>query len=344
MRHHYLMVLAAAHAAKAPPQKPVAVCVTGLARAFHAVDRVHRNIWSHMVWPIVPEADVFFVLDDATAGRAGVRAGQASDTHIKEEARTLWRPVYDVALRSRGIEESLSMCHGAIVARERFLRKNYTWVLRLRPDATYRTHLPSYDEWPLASNVAWAPAVGGGEGACSRGVVQDAETRGVCVDDGWALMGRKAADAYFFGSEWPARHSQTTDCHQTHCAECRLGCALFRAGVRAGSINIELHLERPESVGGSYAPTAKRDAVDVAAETAIKAALNGAGAADLAARFATSVDGRHALAFLVGEVCRGAYVQVPFTASASIGAAPAIHGFAAPLWTAASGCPGPPSS
>ena len=76
------------------------------------------------------------------------------------------------------------------------------------------------------------------------------------MDDGWALMGRKAADAYFFGSEWPARHSQTTDCHQTHCAECRLGCALFRAGVRAGSVNIDLHLERPESVGGSYAAEA----------------------------------------------------------------------------------------
>ena len=235
------------------------------------------------------------------------------------------------------------MCHGAIVARERFLRRNYTWVLRLRPDATYRTHLPSYDEWPRASNVAWAPAIGGGDGACSRGVVRDAETRGVCVDDGWALMGRRAADAYFFGSEWPARHSQTTDCHQTHCAECRLGCALFRAGVRAGSVNIDLHLERPESVGGSYAATAKRDAVDVAGDTAIKAALNGAGAADLAARFPRNLES-HALAFLVGEVCRGAYVQVPFTSNAATGAAPAIHGFAAPLWTAASGCPGPPSS
>ena len=160
MRHHYLMLVVLTQAAKAPPNKPIAVCVTGLARAFHAIDRVHRNIWSHMIWPIVSEADVFFVLDDATAGRAGVRAGQLSDTHIKEEARTLWRPVYDVALRSRGIEESLSMCHGAIVARERFLRRNYTWVLRLRPDATYRTHLPSYDEWPLAKNVAWAPAIG----------------------------------------------------------------------------------------------------------------------------------------------------------------------------------------
>ena len=338
----FLLVLAAAHAAKAPPQKPVAVCVTGLARAFHAVDRVHRNIWAHMIWPIVAEADVFFALDDATAGRAGVRAGQKSDNGIAEEARTLWRPVYDVALRSRGIEESLSVCHGAIVARERFLRRNYTWVLRLRPDATYRTHLPSYDEWPRASNVAWAPAIGGGDGACSRGVVRDAETRGVCVDDGWALMGRKAADAYFFGSEWPARHSITKDCHQTHCAECRLGCALFRAGVRAGSINIDLHLERPESVGGSYAAVAKRDAVDVAADTAVKAALNGAGAADLAARFPRNLES-HALVFLVGEVCRGAYVQVPFGAGASKGAAPAIHGFAAPLWTAASGCPGPPS-
>ena len=118
---------------------------------------------------------------------------------------------------------------------------------------------------------------------------------------------------------------------------------MFRAGVRAGSVNIELHLERPETVGGSYAAVAKRDAVDVAADTAIKAALNGAGAADLARRF-TSVRGGHALAFLVGEVCRGAYVQVPFTAGASVNAAPAIHGFAAPLWSAASGCPGPPSS
>jgi hypothetical protein len=87
-----------------------------------------------------------------------------------------------------------------------------------------------------------------------------------------------------------------------------------------------------------------RGAVDVAADTAIKAALNGAGAADLAARFAAARLESHALVFLVGEVCRGAYVQVPFTASASIGAAPAIHGFAAPLWSAASGCPGPPSS
>ena len=45
----FLLVLAAARAAKAPPNKPVAVCVTGLARAFHAVDRVHRNIWAHMI-------------------------------------------------------------------------------------------------------------------------------------------------------------------------------------------------------------------------------------------------------------------------------------------------------
>ena len=120
---------------------------------------------------------------------------------------------------------------------------------------------------------------------------------------------------------------------------------MFRAGVRAGSVNIDLHLERPETVGGSYAAVVKRDAVDVAGDTAIKAALNGAGAADLVKRFAgASVDGRHALVFLVGEVCRGAYVQVPFTESARAGAAPAIHGFAAPLWTAASGCPGPPSS
>ena len=119
---------------------------------------------------------------------------------------------------------------------------------------------------------------------------------------------------------------------------------MFRAGVRAGSVNIDLHLERPETVGGSYAAVAKRDAVDVAADTAIKAALNGAGAADLAARFASSHLESHALAFLVGEVCRGAYVQVPFTSNAAAGAAPAIHGFAAPLWTAASGCPGPPSS
>ena len=42
----------------------------------------------------------------------------------------------------------------------------------------------------------------------SRGVVQDAETKGVCVDDGWALMSRKAADAYFYGREWPARLSR----------------------------------------------------------------------------------------------------------------------------------------
>ena len=118
---------------------------------------------------------------------------------------------------------------------------------------------------------------------------------------------------------------------------------MFRAGVRAGSVNIELHLERPESVGGSYAAEAKRDAVDVAADTAIKAALNGAGAADLAARFPRNLES-HALAFLVGEICRGTYVQVPFTKSAEAGAAPAIHGFAAPLWTAASGCPGPPPS
>ena len=117
---------------------------------------------------------------------------------------------------------------------------------------------------------------------------------------------------------------------------------MFRAGVRAGSVNIDLHLERPESVGGSYAAVVKRDAVDVAADTAIQAALNGAGAADLVKRFPRGES--HALAFLVGEVCRGAYVQVPFTAGASKGAAPAIHGFAAPLWTAASGCPGPPSS
>ena len=74
-----MVVLAAARAAKTPPNKPIAVCVTGLARAFHAVDRVHRNIWSHMIWPIINEADVFFVLDDActpagTPVSCGIRA------------------------------------------------------------------------------------------------------------------------------------------------------------------------------------------------------------------------------------------------------------------------------
>jgi len=345
MRHRCVLLAWTAHAAKDPQNKPVAICVTGLARAFHAVPRVHRSIWAHMVWPIIDEADVFFALDDISAGRAGVHSNQVSDATVAAEAQSLWRPVYDVALASRGLEESLAVCHGAIAARERFLRRNYTWVLRLRPDATYRTHLPPYDEWPTARmNVAWAPAIGAGAGACSRGVVADAETKGVCVDDGWSLMSRQAADAYFYGREWPARHAEGTNCHQTNCAECRLGCALFRAGVRAGSLSIELHLERPESINGAYAATAKRDAVDAAADRAVRAALNGAGAADLAHRFAAAhlIHGHHALKFLAVEACRGAYVQVPFAATAAAGASTQVHGFDAPLWTAASGCPGPP--
>ena len=140
MRHRCVLLAWTAHAAKDPQNKPVAICVTGLARAFHAVPRVHRSIWAHMVWPIIDEADVFFALDDISAGRAGVRSNQVSDATVAAEAQSLWRPVYDVALASRGLEESLAVCHGAIAARERFLRRNYTWVLRLRPDATYRTH------------------------------------------------------------------------------------------------------------------------------------------------------------------------------------------------------------
>ena len=44
-----------------------------------------------------------------------------------------------------------------------------------------------------------------------------------------------------------------------------------------------------------------------------------------------------------GRLRRGAYVQVPFTQRGG-GRGAGDPGFAAPLWTAASGCPGPPSS
>ena len=209
------------------------------------------------------EADVFFVLDDATAGRAGVRAGQLSDTHIKEEARTLWRPVYDVALRSRGIEESLSNVPrghrgaGAVFKKELHLGVAFE-AGRDVPDA-----FTTIQRVAPCANVAWAPAIGGGDGACSRGVVRDAETRGVCVDDGWALMSRRAADAYFSEASGPRGiHKQRTATRRT-APSAAWGVPLFRAGVRAGSVNIDLHLERPETVGGrAYAATAKRvDAV-----------------------------------------------------------------------------------
>lgn len=96
---------------KTPRLKPVAVCVSGLTRAFYATRRIHVNAWSHMVWPIVSEADVFFVLDATTPGRSGVRgridAATASD--LAAEAKKLWRPVYDARLESTGLDESLAL-------------------------------------------------------------------------------------------------------------------------------------------------------------------------------------------------------------------------------------------
>ena len=81
-----------------------------------------------MVWPIVDEADVFFVLDDATPGRAGARADrgeEAARAAVAAEARRLWRPVYDLSLQSRGLEESLVACRGVIEAREAARRRAY---------------------------------------------------------------------------------------------------------------------------------------------------------------------------------------------------------------------------
>jgi len=256
------------------PKKPVAVCVSGLARAFYAVPRVQRNAWSHMVWPIVEEANVFFVLDASTRGRTGGVVDAAAAAALEREARALWRPVYDVALESAGLEESLAACFGAIAGRERARRRAYAWVLRLRPDATYGQALPRYSAFPdLAPGaaVAWAAYLGGA--TCGRGVPADFDRTGACLDDNWALLSRGAADAYFFGREWPLRGERAPDCVQTGCAECRLGCALRRAGARPGSVDVRLALERPRA-DGFYATDGPATAVDLAAAGIVEARLN----------------------------------------------------------------------
>ena len=317
------------------PKKPVAVCVSGLARAFYAVPRVQRNAWSHMVWPIVEEADVFFVLDASTRGRTGGVVDAAAAAALAREARALWRPVYDVALESAGLEESLAACFGAIAGRERARRRAYAWVLRLRPDATYGQALPPYPAFPdLAPGaaVAWAAYLGGA--TCGRGVPADFDRTGACLDDNWALLSRGAADAYLFGREWPLRGERAPDCVQTGCAECRLGCALRRAGARPGSVDVRLALERPRA-DGSYAADGPATAVDLAAAAIVEARLAGAGDdADAAAAWrAAALAKAKVLKFLVVEVCAGGYVQVPYAPGASDGAAAAVHGIPAPLAT-----------
>lgn len=244
-------------------EAPVAICISGLARSF-VVGRVRRNIWAHAIWPIVDAADVFLALDDDHSGRK-YEPTRAEPDWATATANLL-KPVYWARLRaSDGLAESLRVCRSLVEAREATRGQRYAWIVRLRPDAVHRKALPPFDDWPKLKSDArlvWSTYIGGA--SCARSVPPPGG-KGVCLDDNFALMTRNALDAYF--GAWPAR-----DC-LAKCNECRLGCALRRAGVRVGSIGVDFKLERGR-------PRVRNASADVAS-TAPLDALAGAVIRDL---------------------------------------------------------------
>lgn len=195
-----------------------------------------------MVWPILLDADVFFAIDEEHAGRKYDEMIPSSENWSRE-AQSLFEPVYSARLRaSESLAESMLLCRSLVLAREESRGGDrYEWILRLRPDAVYRRAVPPLSSWPRLrrdASVVWSTYVGGP--GCSRSVPKEAEAKGVCLDDNFALMSRPAFEAYF--GPWPK-----TGCRPEKCNECRLGCALHNASVRVGSLPIDFRLMRGPS-------------------------------------------------------------------------------------------------
>ncbi|KAJ1447298.1 hypothetical protein M885DRAFT_543295 [Pelagophyceae sp. CCMP2097] len=342
--------------------RPVAVCISGLARSFGAADSdVQLNIWASMVLPIRREADVFFAVDASQQGSKYVDDGGAwaRARRTADGARRLFRPEAATFAPSASLAESLARCMAHVAARERARGRKYVWVVRLRPDATYGGCLPPYADWPrlaAGARVAWGTYLGRD---CSRGYPRQAAQRGVCVDDNFAVMSRGAADAYF--GTWPGGKVASKDCHtaKSGCAECRLGCALRRAGIRVGSLNVNLQLERPQSTRpGRANEAAPRPQTRVArlaghARNVTVAAPATAPRSTDAAAFASFltdvwplVSAKERIGFVVVEPCGDALVQIDYAPQAKHAAAPAkVHGLDAPHATRDNdwrGCAVPP--
>lgn len=349
-------------------RRPVAVCISGLARSFKA-RRVRRSIWAHMVWPIIEAAEVFWAIDESHAGRKYM-ATEATEGW-REEALALFAPVYATRLEaSESLHESLGVCRALVTARESERSERFRWVLRLRPDATYRRALPPLARWPPLADDArlvWSTYIGGP--SCSRSVPKNAAAKGVCLDDNFALMTRAALDVYF--APWPR---DADDCQPALCTECRLGCALKQAGIRVGSLPVDLRLHRgePKLANKTRDKADDPDVLDRLADRVIaKYELeeeNRRVQDDqvLADDFADAhrrglLKAKHFILFLSVEPCRDGLVQLSYeTASREIGVQHAaaslpvpdategtVHGLPAPLadshndWL---GCAPPPWS
>jgi len=233
--------------------KRIAIVLSGLRRSF-VYPLVYQNIWTHIVWPIVDVSEVFFALDFDHSGRKYTNYDQNTvDPTEWEKIIALFRPVYIARLlSSRDLSESLRVGRNLIEAREEIRGQRFLWIIRLRPDATYGKVLPPWSEWPISQvakqlSVVWSTSIGG---SCSRSIPRDAHRLGVCLDDNFAIMSRSALKVYV--SKWPSRHDtssqrwcQLFEASTPNCVECRLGCALFLAGVHVGALDIEINLERP---------------------------------------------------------------------------------------------------
>lgn len=218
-------------------QPSVAACISGLARSW-VTSEVRRSIWAHMIWPILGDTDVFFAIDDSHSGRK-YEPSEPNTANWRNEAYALFAPVYAARMAaSESLGESLALCRSLVVARESIRGAKYLWVLRLRPDATYRTALPPLSRWPSLrddARVVWSTYIGGP--SCSRSKPTGFVEKGVCLDDNFAIASRAALDHYF--RSWPRE-----GCQPSHCNECRLGCALHQRHVRVGSLPVDLRLHR----------------------------------------------------------------------------------------------------
>ncbi|KAJ1457530.1 hypothetical protein M885DRAFT_515108 [Pelagophyceae sp. CCMP2097] len=248
-----------------------------------------------------------------------------------------------------------------VTKHERFRGRPYDWVVRLRPDTTFGGCLPPYSEWPklaAGARVAWGTYIGRD---CSRGYPRQAAERGVCVDDNFAVMSRGAADAYF--GAWPAGKVASTDCHtaKNGCNECRLGCALRRANVRVGSLNVNLQLERPQATRAGRADEAgprpqtrvsrlawRARNVTVSAPVSVprSTAVNAAAFASFSADVWPRVPAKERINFVIVEPCGDKLAQKDYAPHYKHAAAPAkVHGLDAPHATRDNdwlGCAAPP--
>ena len=241
------------HAATEPAA--VAACITGHMRTINVTA---HNIFETMIAPIRDHVDVFAavspLLDDLLPPKNVTHPKFQSESGPHKVGNTptatsldierwfrIFSPIHVEVARTAGQNSGLHSCLLLVRRHERQRRSRYRYLLRLRPDVAYQTRLPEWASW--RHSLRLPVAEGGGPRFVLTEVLK--QYAPYCVKDLWALMTREAATAYL-APEWlPCRPYRARQPEYIGFPECRLGCALHRAKVRAWTVPLDRLIVRP---------------------------------------------------------------------------------------------------